>query len=187
MSQFATSKDYTAKGKNLILNKNMSKKIEKQATEGYKSLKEDISCIIEKAKLQTHKAVGNIIIQALLESGHSFAFAGRQRKIIIDGQIQTIDMEFYNRELQCIILVGLKTEKFKADFVGQMNKYISYYRENIQLPFEKDTIGLIICAEKGKEEVHYALAGMDNRIFVVEYKTKLPSEEEIKNKIEEVL
>ena len=136
---------------------------------------------------ELEEALTNRIVYTLLELGRGFSFAGRQRKIVIDGQIHTVDLEFYNRELQCIVLLELKTEKFKADFVGQMNKYISYYRENIQLPFEKYTIGLIICAEKGKEEVHYALAGMDNRIFVAEYKTKLPSEEEIKRKIEETL
>ena len=106
------------------------------------------------------EALINRIVQTLLEMGRGFSFAGRQRKIIIVGQIHTVDLEFYNRELQCIVLAELKTERFKAEFVGQMNKYISYYRENIQLPFEKPTIGLIICAGKGKEEVHYALAGL---------------------------
>lgn len=125
----------------------------------------------------------NKIVYTLLELGKGFSFTGRQRKVVIDGQIHNVDLEFYNRELRCIVLVELKTEKFKADFVGQMNKYISYYRKNIQLPFERDTIGLIICAEKGKEEVHYALDGLDNRIFVAEYKTKLPSEEEIRKKL----
>jgi len=102
-------------------------------------------------------ALTNKIVHTLLELGHGFYFGGRQKKITIDGQIHNVDLEFYNRELQCIVLVELKTEKFKAEFVGQMNKYISYYRKNIQLPHEKDTIGLIICAGKGKEEVHYAL------------------------------
>jgi len=161
----------------------MSRKAENQLLEGYQALKEDISHIIEKAKIQTHKAVSNIIIQTLLGSGKGFCFAGMQREIVIDGQIQTIDMEFYNRELQCIILVAVKTEEFRADFVGQMNKFISYYRENTQFP----TIGLIICAEKGKEAVEYALAGLEDRIFVAEYMPKLPSEEEIRNKIEEIL
>lgn len=132
------------------------------------------------------EALTNRIVQTLLEMGQGFAFMGRQKKALIDSQIHNIDLEFYNRELQCIVLVELKTEKFRADFVGQMNKYISYYRKNIQLPFEKDTIGLIICAEKGKEEVHYALDGLDKRIFVAEYKTKLPSEEEIREKLEQV-
>jgi len=132
------------------------------------------------------EALTNRIVNTLLELGHGFYFGGRQKKITIDGQIHNIDLEFYNRELQCIVLVELKIEKFKAEFVGQMNKYISYYRKNIQLPFEKDTIGLIICAGKGKEEVHYALDGLDDRIFVAEYKTKLPSEEEIKKKLKQL-
>lgn len=128
-------------------------------------------------------ALINRIVRTLLELGHGFYFGGRQKKITIDAQIHNVDLEFYNRELRCIVLVELKTEKFKAEFVGQMNKYISYYRKNIQLPHEKPAIGLIICAGKGKEEVHYALDGLDDRIFVAEYKTKLPSEEEIKRKI----
>jgi len=132
------------------------------------------------------EALTNRIVHTLLELGHGFYFGGRQKKITIDGQIHNVDLEFYNRELQCIVLVELKTEKFKADFVGQMNKYISYYRKNIQLPFEKDTIGLIICAGKGKEEVHYALDGLDNRIFVAEYKTKLPSEAEIRKRLKKI-
>lgn len=164
----------------------MVKKAENQVPEGYEVLKEDIACLLEKAKIQTHKAVGNIIIQTFLESDRGFCFAGK-REFLIDGQIQMVDIEFYNRELQCIVLVALKTEKFKADFVGQMNKYISYYRENVQLPFERDTIGLIICTGKGKEEAHYALDGLDDRIFVEEYKTKLLSEAEIKKKIEEIV
>ncbi len=135
---------------------------------------------------ELEEALINKIIQTLLEMGRGFSFTGRQRKVIIDGQIHTVDLEFYNRELQCIVLAELKAERFKAEFVGQMNKYISYYRENIQLPFEKPTIGLIICAGKGKEEVHYALAGLDDRIFVAEYKTKLPSEAEIKRRLEEM-
>jgi len=132
------------------------------------------------------EALINRIVHTLLELGHGFYFGGRQKKITIDGQIHNVDLEFYNRELQCIVLVELKTEKFKAEFVGQMNKYISYYRKNIQLPHEKDTIGLIICAGKGKEEVHYAIDGLDDRIFVAEYKTKLPSEEEIKKRLENI-
>ena len=111
---------------------------------------------------------------------------GTSNATVLESVKHIVDLEFYNRELQCIVLVELKTEKFKADFVGQMNKYISYYRKNVQLPFEKDTIGLIICAEKGKEEVHYALYGLDDRIFVAEYKTKLPTEEEIKKRLKQV-
>jgi len=61
-----------------------------------------------------------------------------------------------------------------------MNKYVNYYRQNRQYHNEKDTIGLIICREVGKEEIKYALGGLEEKIFVATYKTKLPSEEKLK-------
>lgn len=65
----------------------------------------------------------------------------------------------------------------------QMNKYVAYYRRNKQYEYEKDTIGLIICQDAGKEEVEYALDGLEEKIFVATYKAKLPSEEVIKKAI----
>ena len=61
-----------------------------------------------------------------------------------------------------------------------MNKYIAYWRKNCQYEHEKDTIGLIICQDAGKEEVAYALDGLEEKIFVAKYKIKLPSEAQIK-------
>ena len=76
-----------------------------------------------------------------------------------------------------------KTEKFRREFVAQINQYLTYIRENDKLEGEKDPIGLIICKEKDEEEVHYALGRLKKEIFVAEYKTKLPSEQEIKSKL----
>ncbi len=115
----------------------------------------------------------------LLEFGPDFSLTGRQRKIIIDHEIHTVDLEFYYRGIPCIILVDLKKGKFKSEYVGQMNKYLNYYQENKMYPWEKSPVGLIICEYKGKEEAHYALGGLENKIFIAEYKAKLPSEEEI--------
>ncbi len=115
----------------------------------------------------------------LLEFGFDFSLAGRQRKIIIDHESHTIDLEFYHRGIPCIILVDLKIGRFKSEYVGQMNKYLNYYRENKMYPFEKSPVGLIVCEYKGKEEAHYALGDLENKIFVAEYKAKLLSEEEI--------
>ncbi len=67
-----------------------------------------------------------------------------------------------------------------------MNKYIGYYRHNKQYSYENDTIGLIICKELGREEVIYALDGLEEKIFVSLYKTKLPSEEKIKRALKGV-
>ncbi len=121
--------------------------------------------------------------KVLLEFGSDFSLAGRQKKIIIDNEIHTVDLEFYHRGIPCVVLVDLKIGKFKAEYIGQMNKYLNYYRENRRYKWEKNPIGLIICEYRGKEEVYYALGGLENRIFIVEYRTKLPSENEIAKRL----
>jgi len=122
--------------------------------------------------------------QLLMELGPDFYLGGRQQKMIIDGQIHTVDLEFYHRGLQCIVLVDLKRGPFSSDYVGQMNKYLNYYKENKRYEWEKPPIGLIICEHKGVEEVRYALGDLEEKIFVAEYKLRLPSEEEIKHLLE---
>lgn len=73
--------------------------------------------------------------------------------------------------------VDLKVGPFEDRYVGQMNKYVDDYRERVPpYPWERPTIGLIICASTGREEVRYALGGLEGRIFVAEYRRKLPSE-----------
>jgi len=124
--------------------------------------------------------------KVLLEFGSDFSLAGRQKKIIIDNLIHTVDLEFYHRGIPCVVIVDLKIGKFKAEYIGQMNKYLNYYRENRKYKWEKNPIGLIICEYKGKEEVHYALGGLENKIFIAEYKTKLPSEKEIAKRLRKI-
>ena len=134
---------------------------------------------------QLEDALLKSIRQILLEFGHGFAFMGNQQKILIANQWHKADLVFYHRFLKCIILVELKTEKFKSEFVGQTNKYLTYFREN-KLEYERDPIGLIICKEKSREEVHYAIGKLKEDIFVAEYKTYLPSEEDIRKKIKKI-
>ncbi|MBW6462330.1 MAG: DUF1016 family protein [DPANN group archaeon] len=116
----------------------------------------------------------------LLEFGSDFSISGRQKKIIIDDQLHKIDLEFYHRGLPCIILVDLKIGRFKSEHIGQMNKYLNWYKEHKRYHWEKDPIGIIICRYKGIEEIHYALGGIKNSIFIAEYKTRLPKEDKIK-------
>ena len=75
---------------------------------------------------------------------------------------------------------------FSSRDVGQMNKYIGYYRRDKQYAHEQDTIGLIICREAGREEVVYALDGLEEKIFIARYKVKLPSEAKIKKALKNI-
>lgn len=119
----------------------------------------------------------------LKELGNDFMFLGRQVPILIDNEKHYIDLVLYHRGIPCVVLVDLKATKLDSRDIGQMNKYISYYRHNRQYAYENDTIGLIICKELGREEVIYALDGLEEKIFVSLYKTKLPSEERIKQAV----
>jgi len=116
----------------------------------------------------------------LKELGEDFMFLGHQVPILIDNEKHYIDLVLYHRGIPCVVLVDLKADKLDSRDIGQMNKYVNYYQNNKQYVFEQDTIGLIICKELGKEEVFYALGGLEEKIFVSFYKTKLPSKEKIK-------
>ncbi len=132
-----------------------------------------------------NKLVKNIKL-FLKEMGENFSFVGSQVPIKIAGQTHNIDLVLYHRGIPCVVLVELKIGKFNSQNVGQINKYISYYRKNMQFEHERDTIGLIICQEADQEEVVYALDGLEDKIFVAQYKAKLPSEKEIKEIISQL-
>lgn len=129
-----------------------------------------------------NKLVDNVEL-FLKELGHDFAFLGRQVPLKIDGQTHFIDLVLYHCGIPCKILVDLKSTKIDSGDIGQMNKYIAYYRRNQQYEHEKDTIGLIICQDAGREEIIYALDGLEKKIFIAKYKLKLPSEAKIKKAI----
>jgi hypothetical protein len=105
----------------------------------------------------------------------------------IDNQTHYIDLILYHKGIPCNILVDLKIGKFKKEYIGQMNEYVSYYRHNRQYEHEKDTIGLIICKNAGKEEIKYALDGLEEKIFVAKYKLKLPSKAKIKKALKKII
>ena len=138
-----------------------------------------------KEKELEDKIVHNII-PFLKEFGEDFMFLGRQVPIRIDNEMHAIDLVLYHRGIPCVILVDLKMGKIDSRDIGQMNKYVGYYRHNRQYAHEKDAIGLIICEEAGKEEITYALDGLEEKIFVAVYKTKLPDEAKINKAIKEL-
>jgi len=136
-----------------------------------------------KSESELEKKILDNFEKFLKELGEDFSILGRQVPIKIDNKMHHIDLVLYHRAIPCIVLVDLKIGKLDSRDIGQMNKYIGYYKRNKQYEHERDTIGLIICKEAGKEEVMYALDGLERKIFIAKYKVKLPSEEKIKKVI----
>ena len=110
----------------------------------------------------------------LLELGKGFCVEGRQKRMIIDDEYYFADLVFYNRLLHCNVIVELKNDEFHHEYLGQLNAYVSYYKENEMHEGDNPPVGILLCTRKGKKMVEYAIAGMDNNLFVSTYMLQLP-------------
>jgi predicted nuclease of restriction endonuclease-like (RecB) superfamily len=120
----------------------------------------------------------------LLELGDDFAFVGRQRRLRLDDNWFRVDLVFFHRRLRCLLLADLKIGKFSYADAGQMHLYLNYAREHWTKPGENPPVGLILCAEKGAAEAHYALDNLPNKILAAEYQTVLPDEKLIAEELD---
>ncbi len=77
----------------------------------------------------------------------------RQKRITLDDDDFYIDLVFYHRRLKCFVIIELKIGKFKAEYKGKMELYLRYMEKYEMLEGENPPIGLILCSEKGKEQV----------------------------------
>lgn len=120
----------------------------------------------------------------LLELGDDFAFLGRQRRLRVDDSWFRIDLIFFHRRLRCLVIIDLKVGKFSYADAGQMHLYLNYAGEHWMKPGENPPVGLILCAEKGAAEAHYALDNLSNKVLAAEYQTVLPNEKLIAHELE---
>lgn len=120
----------------------------------------------------------------LLELGDDFAFVGRQRRLRIDDSWFRVDLLFFHRRLKCLLVIDLKVGKFDYADAGQMHLYLNYARAHWVKPGENPPVGLILCAEKGAAEAHYALEGLPNKVLAAEYQTVLPDEQLLAEELE---
>lgn len=133
------------------------------------------------------------ITSFLLELGGGFSFVGRQVPLKIDGESFYIDLLFYHIKLKCYVVVELKSVKFRAEYAGKMNLYLSAVDDLMKSENENPTIGLLLCKSKSEVIAEYALRGTTQPIGVAEYeivksiptdlKPELPTIEEIEKEL----
>ena len=119
----------------------------------------------------------------MLELGKGYCFEARQKRIIIDDRYCFADLVFYNRLLHCNVIIELKNDEFTHEYLGQLNAYVAYYKDKEMVEGDNPPIGILLCTHKGPKMVEYALAGMDNHLFVSTYMLHLPD----KNQLEQFL
>jgi len=121
----------------------------------------------------------------LLELGNGFCFEARQRRILIGETYGFVDLVFYHRILKCHVLVELKVDSFSHEHLGQLNTYVSWFKKNMMTNGDNLPVGILLCTQKDHALVEYALAGMDNNLFVSKYQLELPKKEEIRRFLEQ--
>lgn len=123
----------------------------------------------------------------LLELGKGFMFVGSQQRITLNNTDYYVDMVFYNKFLKSYVLIDLKMNKLKAENLGQMNMYLNYYEKVVNSEDDGKPIGIILCAEKDKVALEYALGGLSNNIFASTYTYYIPNKEQLISEVEKVL
>ena len=136
----------------------------------------------------TESKLENAIIgkmqQFLLELGKGFLFEARQKRFTFDEQHFYVDLVFYNRLLQCYVLIDLKTDKLAHQDLGQMQMYVNYYDRYVKQDFEKPTIGILLCEEKNDALVELTLP-KDANIYASAYQLYLPDKAVLQQKLKE--
>jgi predicted nuclease of restriction endonuclease-like (RecB) superfamily len=121
----------------------------------------------------------------LIEMGRGFCFEARQKRITFDNKHFRIDLVFYHRILKCHVLLDLKIGEFDHSDAGQMNMYLSYYKDKEFTQGDNDPICIILCSGKNEALVKYATLGLPQQVFVSKYLINLPSEKELQEIVEE--
>lgn len=118
----------------------------------------------------------------LLEMGKGFLFEARQKRFTFDEDNFYVDLVFYNRLLQCYMLIDLKVDKLTHQDLGQMQMYVNYYDRYKKQDFEKPTVGILLCKEKNDTLVELTLP-KDSNVYAAQYELYLPDKKELQAKL----
>ena len=109
------------------------------------------------------------ITQFLITLGKGFAFVGRQYQLVVSESEYFIDLLFYHLQLRCFVVIELKAGKFKPEYAGKLNFYLSAVDSQLKHETDNPSIGLILCKNKDKIEAEYALRDIQKPIGISEY------------------
>lgn len=133
------------------------------------------------------------ITDFMLELGKGFAFVGKQFKLEIGDSEYFMDLLFYHLHLRCYVIIELKAGKFKPEYAGKLNFYLSGVDSQIKHEDDNPSIGILLCRTKDKIEVEYALRDLNKPIGISAFelsqiipddlKTQLPTIEEVERNL----
>lgn len=116
----------------------------------------------------------------IMTFGHDFAFVGNQYRMEIYGVEHFPDLVFFNRELNALVVIELKTGEFKTSYLGQLNAYLAIADDKIRKPHENPTIGIVLCRSANKNYAEYMVRQYDKPMGVATYKTSAEMPEKLR-------
>jgi predicted nuclease of restriction endonuclease-like (RecB) superfamily len=126
----------------------------------------------------------------IMELGNGFSFVARQKRILLEDDEFFVDLVFYNRILQCFVIIEIKTHKITHQDVGQLQMYVNYFDRVEKLKHENNSIGILLCADKNDAMVKFSLPENNTKIVASKYQLYLPTEkqliDELKKEIEKI-
>jgi len=148
------------------------------------------------AERELERALVGRIEEFLRALGGLFAFVGSQFRLEVDGKEFFVDLLLFHRRLKCLVAIELKVGEFEPEFVGKMQFYLAALDDTVREEGENPSIGIILCKEKRRTIVEYALRDSSKPIGVATYrivkrlpkelKGELPSPEQIERLLEDV-
>ncbi|MCB9092517.1 MAG: DUF1016 domain-containing protein [Halobacteriovoraceae bacterium] len=122
---------------------------------------------------ELEKGLIDHIQKFLIELGKGFAFVGKQYELKVENTIYYLDLLFYHLELNCFCVIELKGTAFRPEHAGKINFYLSAVDDLIKRPQDNPSIGILLCKDKNKTEVEYALRDIKKPIGVASFETEI--------------
>ena len=132
------------------------------------------------------KAIVANVKKFIMTFGQDFSFIGNQYRMEVAGEEMFIDLLFFNRELNSLVAVELKSGKFRTSYLGQLNTYLSALDTYIRKPHENPSIGIILCREMNQTFVEFAVRDYNKPMGVATYRASKDMPERLRNALPDV-
>ena len=132
------------------------------------------------------KAIVANVKKFIMTFGQDFSFIGNQYRMEVAGEEMFIDLLFFNRELNSLVAVELKSGKFRTSYLGQLNTYLSALDTYIRKPHENPSIGIILCREMNQTFVEFAVRDYNKPMGVATYRASKDMPERLRNALPDI-
>ncbi len=137
----------------------------------------------EHSERELERALITRVEDFLRAMGGLFAFMGSQYRLEVDGREFFLDLLLFHRRLRALVAIELKIGDFQPEFVGKMQFYLTALDRQVRQEDENPSIGIILCKEKSRTIVEYALHDANKPIGVATYEITRTLPKELKGQL----